>query len=364
LSQLAYSNFKAAWHLDDIRSMRNGEQIVPHQVQLIISDLCNHDCSFCAYRRGVSSEEFGEDTGKGFTMNPNRKIPTVKCMEILKDCATLGVRAIQFTGGGEPTVHPDHLTIFGIAQQFGMQTSLVTNGYLLRDGWRDILPKMAWIRVSVDAGTPETYAKIRKVPPDAMSRVLSNMRSISDCLYEHGSSCLFGAGFVVTPENWHEIVAGVKAIKETGVSYVRLSAAFSKDGSGPYKDRYEEIRHDIGRARAAFEDENFRVVDLFGERVSDLDQGAPDYEFCGYQQFNCYIGGNLRVYRCCTTSYTHHGEVGDLRDKTFADWFHSAAKRQAYSDFDARTCNLCQFNVKNRVIRYLTDKKPLHVDFV
>ena len=46
------------------------------------------------------------------TYNPNRKIPYEKCLEILDDCAEMGVKAIQITGGGEPSVHPDHTKIY------------------------------------------------------------------------------------------------------------------------------------------------------------------------------------------------------------------------------------------------------------
>ena len=80
----------------------------PAQVQLILSDLCNHDCSFCAYRLSgyTSNMNFADVDGN---KNPRRMIPTEKALEIVKDCSTLGVQGLQFTGGGEPTVHPDHL---------------------------------------------------------------------------------------------------------------------------------------------------------------------------------------------------------------------------------------------------------------
>ena len=57
-----YSPYKAIHHLDKLAQMKKGEQPVPAQVQLIISDLCNHNCSFCAYRMEgyTSSQNFGE----------------------------------------------------------------------------------------------------------------------------------------------------------------------------------------------------------------------------------------------------------------------------------------------------------------
>ena len=42
-----YSTLKAAYHIEKISRLRDGLQIVPSHVQLIISDLCNQNCHFC-----------------------------------------------------------------------------------------------------------------------------------------------------------------------------------------------------------------------------------------------------------------------------------------------------------------------------
>jgi len=362
MSNAAYSDLKACWHTEQITELRQGKQIVPRQVQLIISDLCNHDCHFCAYRMsgGFSTEQFSQDGNK----NPNRKIATQKAMEILDDCSAIGVKAIQFTGGGEPTVHPDHIRLFDYAGLLGLQTSLVTNGCILREGWEAILPRMKWIRVSVDAGTAKTYSKVRSVKESMFTKVWTNIALLAEEIRNAGTDCLLGVGFVVTRENWKEIGHCLDLAKQAGVPYVRLSAMFSNSGESYYDWIYDSIRDKIEDMRTLYEDDVFKVVDLFGDRISDLHQHAPDYNFCGYQQFNMYIGGNLKVYRCCTTSYTKHGEVGDLSKQSFRKWFESEQKRGAYKGFDATTCHTCQFNGKNRAINYMLDADPLHAEFV
>lgn len=363
--QAAYSALKPAWHLDDIRALRKGKHIIPRQVQLILSDLCNHDCSFCSYRRsdGYSSDLFvlKNDKGEITNRNPNRKIPTDKVKEIIRDCARVGVQAMQFTGGGEPTVHPDHLELFAYAQDSGLETSLVTNGYLLRPGWEEVFSKMKWIRISVDAGTAKTYASIRGISEKGFARVLNNISSV---VKNASSSCLVGAGFVVTQDNYSEIVEACKHFKRTGVPYVRLSAMFSREGAGHYSEIYDAIKSSIAEAKDRFEGEEFQIVDLFGNRIGDLEHGPPDYTFCGYQQFNCYIGADLHVYRCCTTAYTPRGIVGDLSDKTFFNWMISPETWEAYHNFNAMGCEICQFNDKNEVINYLINDSPTHVNFV
>ena len=360
MSNGAYSDLKAAWHLDKIEAMRRGHQVVPSQVQLILSDLCNQDCHFCAYRMsgGFSAEQFGE----GDNRNPNRKIPTAKAIEILDDCASLGVKALQFTGGGEPTVHPDHLLLFGYAQNLGLETSLVTNGVLFRPGWEHTLPKMKWVRVSIDASTPEMYASVRRVKPEFYATALSHVTMLAAEIKKQGTDCLLGVGYVLTRENWADAYEGIRRIRETGAHNVRLSAMFSTAGQSYYDGVEHAIRAEIVKIKTLNSPE-FAVVDLFGGRIADLVQHAPDYDFCGYQQFNMYVGGNLKVYRCCTTAYTLHGEVGDLKDQTFASWFYSQQKFKAYEDFNARSCEFCQFHGKNRSVLYMIGE-PQHVNFV
>lgn len=351
-----YSSLKAAYHIEKIARLRDGLQIIPSHVQLIISDLCNQNCHFCAYRMdgGFSTEQFGEMKDGKLIKNPNRRIPEGKAIEILNDCIDVGVKAVQFTGGGEPTVHPHHIDIFRHAKWLGLKTGLVTNGLVMREP--EVLADMDWVRISLDAGTSETYENIRE--SKGFDKVLSNIRTLVDI----GTPCVIGIGFVVTKENGGQIGIACKIAKDLGVSYIRLSAMFSEEGSRYYSGLVPVMQEVIEEAKE-LETETFRVVDLFSHRLGDLDQGSPKHEFCGYQNFTVYIGGDQKVYRCCTTSYTKHGEVGDLREQTFKEWLTSWEKKELYEKFDARSCHHCQFHAQNEVINYLVNE-PTHVDFV
>lgn len=344
-----YSSFKPAWHVERIQQLRRGEDIVPTHIHFVIADLCNQDCHFCSYRMstGFASERFPDEQGN---RNPRRFVPTAKALEILDDCAALGVKAIEFTGGGEPTVHPDHRQIIRHAQNLGLSTGLVTNGVLLRDDpcFRDL----TWLRLSLDASKPSTYERMRR--SKAWPKVMSNLYLAARLGKPH-----VGVGFVVTRENWSEITGACLIAKSAGVKYIRLSAMFSTQEAHYYEGLLDKIREERRRA-ALFSDDTFKVIDLFGDRIDDLDQGAPDYAFCGKQQFVLYIGGDQQVYTCCTNAYTTHGLIGDLREQRFADWLRSHRRY----DFDSRKCHHCQFNESNRLVSFLLDPNPAHVDFV
>jgi MoaA/NifB/PqqE/SkfB family radical SAM enzyme len=344
-----FSSLKAAWHIERIADLRAGKDIVPTHVQIVLSDLCNQNCHFCSYRMdgGFSTQNFADEHGN---KNPNRRIGVVKALEILDDCAAAGVEAIEFTGGGEPTVHPHCFEIIEHAQILGMQTGLVTNGVKLRPC--AAVERLTWLRISVDAGTADTYERMResKAWPQAM-KALDYAGTLK--------GPLVGMGYVITRDNHDEIVAACLMAREKGIAYVRLSAMFSADGAKYYDGLIGDIAWQRGTAKA-LETDTFKVADFFGNRIADLEQHAPDYKFCGEQQFVAYIGGDLRVYTCCTNAYTDKGRVGDLRNMRFAEWI----KTRRQMAFDARGCHDCQFNSTNRNINYLLDPSPDHVGFV
>ncbi len=338
-----FSSLKAVWHLDRIKDLREGKDVTPVHLQLILSDLCNQNCHFCAYRME------GGFTSKYFGGNPNRFIPTAKAKEILDDCAEMGVKAIEFTGGGEPTVHKDWVEIIGHAQNLGLQTGLITNGVRLKPD--PILEKLTWLRVSLDAGTAETYEKIRD--SKAWNQVMKNLEMIGKL-----KGPLVGVGFVITRENWDELYDACALAYMYAISYVRVSAMFSEAGADYYEGFITKINQERELAKT-LEDEKFRIIDFFDNRIDDLKQAKPDYNFCGYQQFVSYIGGDQKVYTCCTNAYTPHGEIGDLKNQRFKDWL---LKTRRY-DFDAKTCHHCQYNAINKTVNYMLSE-PAHVDFV
>lgn len=359
--QMSYSELKVVHFPERLASLAAGKRIAPAQVQLIISDLCNQDCVFCAYRMsGYSSNQLFRDA-EG-SNNPKRFIPTAKACEIIEDMASEGVLAAQFTGGGEPTVHPDHLSIFKYALEHDLKCALVTNGQLLRDGWRDILPWFAWLRVSLDAGTPESYASIRRAPKGAFRKALANVNNLVRCRDLNKTGCVIGTSFIVTKENWQEVYAAALLASEYGADNFRIAACFTPQLADYYFDFRAEALEQVAKTVELLP-KGF-VIDMFSKRLDDLDSGAPTYKSCGYQHFNVYIGGDLNVYRCCNTAYNEIGMVGSLRERRFKDWLRDPEVTGRYFGFDARVCEHCAFNRQNSVINFLTSDPPKHVEFV
>ena len=365
----AYSPFKVVHHLDRLDKLKTGKQPVPSQVQLVISDVCNHDCSFCAYRMSgyTSSENFSivnESTQK-INSNPNRKIPYKKCVEIIEDCKNMGVNAIQFTGGGEPTTHKDHQKIFQKVIDLEMDLALITNGAILKDEVINTLVHAKWVRVSVDAGTPETYSKIRKVRRDKFSQTLLNIERLIEAKNrKKNSDLLVGAGFVVDKNNYKEVYEFAKIASEIGVDNIRIGAIFTSKGFEYHREHHSAVVDQIERVKSDFQTDDFIIFDAFKDRIDDLVHESPDYENCGYMHFDTYIGGDLNVYSCCNNAYSKHGYMGSIQSQSFKDFWNSDEKKKMYDSLKATDCKRCMFNAKNKFINYLLSDNPVHVNFV
>lgn len=357
---IAYSPLKIFHHREQLDAMAVGGYTAPLHVQLIISDLCNQDCGFCAYRMsGYSSNElFGRPDATGRT-NPNRMIEYPKCVEILEDCKRLGTKAVQFTGGGEPTVHPNHDLIFNECLDRGMDLGLVTNGVRLTDKLCRTLVRASWVRISIDAGTSESYASIRRTDPKVFYKVLKNVENFVS-MREAKSDLIIGIGFVVTKENWKEVLQCTQMVKALGVDNIRISALFQNEGVD-YFDGWLDDATALCREAAKETTNEFKVFNNFTNRVDDLLQQHPDYEFCGIQNVQTYIGADLNLYRCCVLAYNPRGIIGSIKHQSFYDlWTH----KDLNTGFNAHDCPRCMYNDKNKTILYAINKDALHRNFV
>ena len=364
-----YSNDKMVWWY----AREGGFPNAPKQVELILSDLCNQNCSFCAYRKDgyTSNELFVGDSkrSKYGKDNPVRWIETERAHSLLTEIHDAGVLGLQFTGGGEPTVHPHHEDLFEHALSLGMKCALVSNGVKWSERlMRDILPRFSWVRISLDAGDPVTYSAVRQTPIDHWDKVLAHMERLATEIRLAESDCVFGIGWVVTPKNYKGIIDGIRVCAESGAKYVRLSAEFNPLGTKIYTepvDIWDEIKASIAEARKRYERQDFAIFDLFRDRMQDLADGPPDYKVCGHQYYTHYIGGDLRAYRCCVLAYNTRGLIagGDLSKRSFGDFWNSPERKADMAGFDARACKFCQFNDKNRRVAALLDDNPTHKEF-
>ena len=360
----AYSAFKILHHYEKIKELKNGVHPVPISIRMVLSDLCNQNCHFCTFRmeNSITNKLFsGLDKKGNITYNPARFLDREKCLEIINDASEMGVKSVEFTGGGEPTVHPDHVEIFQSVIENNMDLGLITNGVISRPGFEEIMMKSSWIRFSLDAGEKESYSAVRQVPKSTFNSVLNNIESLVKKRDNEKSNITIGVSFIVTDQNYLEVYKGAKIASDLGVDYFRVGYYRTDDGftAGDFKKTEELIQRSI----SDFSRKGFSVLNRYSESSKNID-GRPDYKLCAYQHVNTWIAADYNVYRCCVTSYDKHGLVGSIRDQSFKELWMSEEKKKKLDKFDARSCVQCIYNEKNKILNYALAENPDHKNFI
>lgn len=113
-----------------------GESIYPIGVEISPSGVCNATCQFCFFAH--TDEEHGGHH-KSF-------LDYHALLRVLGECSDLGVKAITWTGGGEPTLHPSFPSLVELTFSSGLKQGLFTNA-LARPAYRP--ERMEWIRITM-----------------------------------------------------------------------------------------------------------------------------------------------------------------------------------------------------------------------
>jgi MoaA/NifB/PqqE/SkfB family radical SAM enzyme len=354
-----YNQQKALCHRDRITTLIEGKHPAPVHVQLLPTNRCNSACQWCAYRQsGYSSNE---------TFFATDEIPFNKLEEIVADCAAMGVRAIEVTGGGEPTMHPQHAELMESIVERGMDLGVVTNGVILRHHTQEAILNSQWVRVSIDAGTRHTYATTRNVSMEVFESVRKHIKTLAD--KRQSAAPTVGVGFVVTPQNWKEVAQATRNAHEDGADNIRIGAMFSNEGGG----YTVAIRHQLSellQEAKSFETETFKIYDLVSDRIAQLLEGSPAHPKCWHQSLATLIGADQNVYRCCVVAYNHIGLIGSIRDKRFLELWQSPGMGQQLLEFDARQCPRCIRAASNAAIADCISSKTIpqvicdHANFI
>lgn len=338
-----YSFFKAAHHQDRIKSLQAGNMILPTQIQLDLTNKCNHACGHCYYVRAKD------------------EIPLARVFTLLEELKENGIPAIQFTGGGEPMLHPEFFNILGKLLSLNMHYALVTNGTLEISKHLNLLLMADWIRVSLDAATPETYSASQGCPEE-------DFRKATHCIAElarYDKRPILGVSFIINPINYREILKAAQLAKDLEADNFRISLAFSPSGNKEYQSIKNEIISLSSHAQS-LETEKFKVTNMVPQAIAFLAQDKKYSSFCGYQYFTGIIGADLEMYPCCTLKYSEI-KLGNLAEAGFADiWYGQKRTKWLQSNYLKDICSLhpCGMGIKNAFIEYLISDNPPCVAYI
>lgn len=120
---------KLLYHGDRVKQWIRTGKTGPVLAEISPTGYCNASCPWCSFNGKKSNE----------------KIRTDVLLATLSEMSALGLKAVNWTGGGEPSIHPDFGLLVGRAASLGLEQGIFTNGYQ-RLPHQD---KFSWIRISI-----------------------------------------------------------------------------------------------------------------------------------------------------------------------------------------------------------------------
>jgi pyruvate-formate lyase-activating enzyme len=128
------NHVKLLKHLDKLKLIQDGKPPSPVMAHISLINACNLTCSFCCFANRDLKD----------------RLSTEKVKQALDSFKKIGITGIEFTGGGEPTLHPDFHEIAQYAYDLGFKLGVCTNGKNLgKKIKKDTVKLFSWFRLGL-----------------------------------------------------------------------------------------------------------------------------------------------------------------------------------------------------------------------
>lgn len=327
----------------------------PIHIRIKPTNICNHNCRYCSYRK--EGLQLGKD------MIKRDFIPLKKMMEIIENIIDMKVKAVTFSGGGEPFCYP---YLFDAAKKLSnspVKFASLTNGSLLNGKVAELFAYRAtWVRISIDGWDDKSYSEYRKTGFGEFSKVMKNIKNFK----KYNGKCYLGVNMIIDRKNACHIYSMIQQLRDKGVDSVKIAACIVAN-SGTTNNKYhkpifEKVKKEIMRASDRLADDKFVIFDSYHEQLRTFEK---DYDWCPYLQILPIIGADLNIYPCQDKAYNlDQGLIGSIKNRTFKDfWFSN--KNNYFKINPMRDCkHHCVANVKNRLILDYLDINKEHLEFI
>lgn len=354
MSDYRIDSHKLIYHIDRINCWLNGENICPVYMEISPCGTCNHRCIFCAF-------EYLEYKAKLI----NKDILIKRISELSK----LGVKSIMYAGEGEPFIHKNMTEFIIHTKKSGIDCAVATNAVLINKKITNkCLSSLTWIRISMNAGTKETYKKIHKSRDNDFNTVIKNMEEMVKIKKKNKYKCTIGVQIILLPENFNEIIVLAKLLKNIGLDYLTIKP-FIKHPMSKHniaKNFRDSDLLELDEKIKTIPDNNFKIIfRLHG--FQKLSEKKP-YKKCLGLPFFAEIVSDGNVYTCGPYLGNENFCYGNIYKNTFKEIWESKRRKKILEFIQTKlNPNKCMTNCRlDEINRYLWElKNPTsHVNFI
>jgi MoaA/NifB/PqqE/SkfB family radical SAM enzyme len=368
---LILDSHKLSWHYDRVAAWEAGERIAPVSVDMSLTRACSAMCSFC-YAMMQESQA-------------RSSIKESHALNLLDDFAEMGVRSVSLVSDGESTISKAYVPFIQHAAKLGINVGNATNAWEWEpEKIEAVLPHMTWLRFTVAAGRPESYAKIMYKGPEhteVFDRAMSHIRYAVELKRKKNLPVTLGIQMVLMPELKDEILPFAQLGLDLGVDYAVIKHC-SDDEQGTLGIDYSqyEALHPLLEQAETMSTEQTKII-VKWSKIKDGDK--PTYQRFYGPQFLLQISGSGLVapsgmFFNARYSKLHIGNFTEdrMKDILKSDHYWRVMNYLASPSFNAQTMmgtlpiqHYVSVALDNHLkgtqrIQPGTGEKPLHVNFL
>lgn len=298
-------------HPEVMKVAQGGRLPSPLVIDLDPTTVCDLACPECISSNVLHSGQLSRD----------------RIVELAGELADSPVRAVILIGGGEPLLHRSIGTVIDILFDAGIALGLVTNGTQIHRHLDRLADKLSWVRVSMDAGTEQTYDLFRpsRGRHSAFPAIIENMRALA--ARKRGK---LGYSFLlmqrrdpdgqVRQTNYHEVAQAGQLARQIGCDYFELKAMLDEHHF-TVNQRAEDIalvEAQLAQLRELADDSFHLLSSSNWEGVRrNADPVQPkDYAACGVAELRTTVTPN-GVYTCAYHRGNPKARLGDITTMPF-----------------------------------------------
>ena len=368
---LILDSHKLSYHMDRVDAWEAGERIAPVSVDMALTRACGAMCTFC-YAMMQESQA-------------RSSITVPRALNLLDDFAEIGVRSVSLVSDGESTLANSYVPFIQHAAQLGIDVGNATNGW----EWgpekiEQVLPHLTWVRFTVAAGRPESYADIMYKGPEhtkVFDRAMEHIRYAVELKRRNALPVTLGIQMVLMPNLRAEVIHFAKLGLDLGVDYAVIKHCSDDEQHtlGIDYTQYESLHGLLAQAEA-MSNERTKII-VKWDKIKDGDR--PPYKRFYGPQFLLQISGSGLVAPSGMFFNARYSKlhIGNFTEERFIDIWKSdrywrAMGYLASPAFDAQTM-MGTLPIQHYVsvaldrhakgmerIRPGAEPKPLHVNFL
>ena len=368
---LILDSHKLSWHYDRVAAWEAGERIAPVSVDMSLTRACSAMCSFCYAM--MQESQARSSIKEGHALN------------LLDDFAEMGIRSVSLVSDGESTISKAYVPFIQHAAKLGINIGNATNAWEWEpEKIEAVLPHITWLRFTVAAGRPESYAKIMYKGPEhtqVFDRAMSHIRFAVELKRKKNLSVTLGIQMVLMPDLKDEILPFAKLGLDLGVDYAVIKhCSDDEQGTLGIDYRQYEALHPLLEQAESMSNEQTKVI-VKWSKIKDGDK--PTYQRFYGPQFLLQISGSGLVapsgmFFNARHSKLHIGNFTEERMKDIwkSDRYWRVMNYLASPYFNAQTMmgtlpiqHYVSVALDNHLkgiqrIQPGTGEKPLHVNFL